>query len=59
MTKEAKEKRIEALDYALNCIVNREDRKNHFSVLQDMFMELKEELYGSFSDSTGSDFDCV
>lgn len=59
MTKEAKEKRIESLDYALNCIVNREDRKNHFSVLQDMFMELKEELYGSFSDSTGSDFGCV
>lgn len=59
MKKEAKKKRIEALDYALNCIINREDRKNHFSILQDMFMELKEELYGSFSDSTGSDFSCV
>lgn len=59
MTKEAKEKRIEALDYALNCIINRKDRQNYFSVLQDMFMELKEELYGSFSDSTGSDFGCV
>lgn len=53
MTKEAKEKRIDALDYALNCIVNREDRQNHFSVLQDMFMELQEELYGDFRDSTG------
>ena len=41
MTMEAKEKRVEALDYALNCIVNREDRQNHFSVLQDMFMELQ------------------
>lgn len=59
MTKEAKEKRIDALDYALNCIVNREDRQNHFSVLQYMFMELKEELYGSFSDSAGSGFGCV
>lgn len=53
MTKEAKERRIKALDYALNCIVNREDRQNHFSVLQDMFMELQEELYGNFRDSTG------
>lgn len=33
MIKEAKKKRIDALDYALNCIVNREDRQNHFSVL--------------------------
>lgn len=57
MTKE--EKRMKALNYALDCIVNRQDRQNHFSVLQDMFMELKEELYGSFSDSAGSDFDCV
>ena len=57
--KGSKGKRIEALDYALNCIVNREDRTNHFSVLQDMFMELQEELYGSFSDSAGSDFGCV
>ena len=53
MTKETKEKRIDALDYALNCIVNRDDRKNHFSVLQDMFMELQEELYGNFRDGTG------
>lgn len=53
MTKEAKEKRIEALDYELNCIANREDRQNHFLILQDMFMELKEELYGNFRDGTG------
>lgn len=53
MTKEVKEKRIDALDYALKCSVNREDRKNHFSVLQDMFMELQEELYGNFRDSAG------
>lgn len=53
MTMEAKEKRVEALDYALNCIVNREDRQNHFSVLQDMFMELQEEWYGNFRDGTG------
>lgn len=53
MTKEAKEKKFEALDYALNCIVNREDRQNYFSVLQDMFIELQEELYGDFRDGTG------
>lgn len=53
MTKEAKKKRIDALDYALNCIVNREDRQNHFSVLQNMFMELQEELYGNVRDGTG------
>ena len=53
MIMEAKEKRVEALDYALNCIVNREDRKNHFSVLQDMCIELQEELYGNFRDSAG------
>lgn len=53
MTKKTKEKRVEALDYALNCIVNREDRQDHFSVLQDMFMELQEELYGNFRDSAG------
>lgn len=53
MTKEEKEKRINALDYVLNCIVNRQDRQNHFSVLQGMFMELQEELYGNFRDGTG------
>lgn len=46
-------KQIEAPDYDLNCIVNRGGRKNYFSVLQDMFMELQEEVYGNFRDGTG------
>ena len=45
MTGEKKLKRIEALDFALDCIVGM-NQKEHFSTLQDMYYELKEGLDG-------------
>ena len=47
MTEEQRAERIAALDFALNCIVNM-DQKAHFSTLQDMYYELKEGLDGNF-----------
>ncbi len=53
VTMKEKAERIEALNYALNCIVNREDRQNYFSVLQDMYMELKEGVHGDLTAAPG------
>ena len=47
MTEEQRAERIAALDFALNCIVNM-DQKAYFSTLQDMYYELKEGLDGNF-----------
>ena len=52
MTEEQRTERIAALDFALNCIVNM-DQKAYFSTLQDMYYELKEGLDGNFRECSG------
>lgn len=52
MTEEQRAERIAALDFALNCIVNM-DQKAHFSTLQDMYYELKEGLDENFRECSG------
>ena len=52
MTEEQRAERIAALDFALNCIVNM-DQKAHFSTLQDMYYELKEGLDENLRECSG------
>lgn len=52
MTEEQRAERIAALDFALNRIVNM-DQKAYFSTLQDMYYELKEGLDGNFRECSG------
>ena len=52
MTEKERVKRIEALDFVLDCIVGMNE-KAHFSTIQDMYYELKEGLDGNLGECSG------